>query len=260
MIQTNDFHALNASYWEKRAPGYSAVNKKELATEQRNVWRSVLSDAIRSHFGSDRPLRVLDVGTGPGFFAILLTEIGHTVTAIDYTENMLREARANANHYGASVEFFRMNAEALDFESQTFDVVVSRNVTWNLKNPEAAYGEWTRVLKSNGLLLNFDANWYRYLKDETRLEDHIADRERVKTLKVEDDQAGTDVDAMERIARETALVNHMRPGWDEAKLAALGMQVSTDTQIWRRVWTEEEYINNASTPMFMIRAVKSRTN
>ena len=44
----------------------------------------------------------------------------------------------------------------------TFDMIVSRNVTWNLEHPDRAYYEWMRVLKPGGVLLNFDANWYHH--------------------------------------------------------------------------------------------------
>ena len=58
-------------------------------------------------------------------------------------------------------------ADALDFEDGLFDVVVSRNVTWNLPEPERGYAEWARVLRPGGLIINFDANWYRYLIDDS---------------------------------------------------------------------------------------------
>ena len=43
-----------------------------------------------------------------------------------------------------------MNAEELTFPAASFDVVVTRNVTWNLRDPERAYGQWSRVLKPGG--------------------------------------------------------------------------------------------------------------
>lgn len=40
-----------------------------------------------------------------------------------------------------------MDASHLAFADETFDAVVSRNLTWNLEDPEQAYKEWMRVLK-----------------------------------------------------------------------------------------------------------------
>ena len=45
------------------------------------------------------------------------------------------------------IQWLQMDAQNLDFPDQTFDAVVSRNLTWNLENPTRAYQEWLRVLK-----------------------------------------------------------------------------------------------------------------
>ena len=158
----------NKAYWTGRASGYSEVNQVELGTDQRRKWRDCLQAEIARRFPgiAAAQLHVLEVGTGPGFFAILLCELGYDVTAIDLTPAMLKEAKKNAGQLADSIRFLEMNAEALKFEDASFDVVISRNLTWNLPNPETAYAEWARVLKPGGLLLNFDANWYAYLFDE----------------------------------------------------------------------------------------------
>ena len=158
----------NKAYWTDRASGYSEVNQVELETDQRKKWSDCLHGEIVQHFPgiAAAQLRVLEIGTGPGFFAILLCELGYDVTAIDLTPAMLDEAKKNAGDMADSIRFMEMNAEALDFEDASFDVVISRNLTWNLPHPDAAYAEWARVLRPGGLLLNFDANWYAYLFDE----------------------------------------------------------------------------------------------
>ena len=156
----------------------------------------------------------------------------------------------------ASTTHRQMNAEELLFADHSFDVLVTRNVTWNLHNPEKAYGHWTRVLAPGGLLLNFDANWYRYLWDEEAKRAHTQDRENLAVSDVRDENAGTNVDAMEAIARQTPLSMRARPAWDLKTLSGLGIQASADEEIWRQVWTREERINNASTPMFLIEGRK----
>ncbi len=250
----------NIAYWTKRAPGYAQVNRDELGSRQRQVWSRALDSRIRAHFGR-RPrgeTAVLDVGTGPGFFAIILAELGYQVTAVDYTAAMLEQARENAGALAGRICFRQMDAEELTFPAGCFDVVVSRNLTWNLRAPERAYAHWTRVLKPGGLLLNFDANWYRYLYDPQAEAGHRRDRENVRVTGAEDDTAGTDVAAMERIARQAPLSGRSRPGWDLGALRALGMAASADKEVWRQVWTRDEWVNNASTPMFLVQAEKAR--
>lgn len=258
MRQLENYMTQNRNYWTKRAPGYSQVNRQELDTNQRRVWSRALDSRIRAHFPgmSRQDIQVLDVGTGPGFFAILLAELGYGVTAVDYTGAMLEQARKNAGPLGERIAFQQMNAEALSFPDGSFHVIVSRNLTWNLPKPERAYGQWVRVLKPGGLLLNFDANWYRYLYDSQAEEKHLSDRENVRRTGAPDDTAGTDVTAMEAIARQAPLSRHLRPQWDLDVLGGLGMTARADTEVWKQVWTQEEWVNNASTPMFLVSACR----
>ena len=161
-------------YWSSRAEGYSMVNQEELAGEQREKWLHYL----RSHFPDRSPkeISVLDVGTGPGFFAIILAEAGYRVTAVDYTAEMLKQAQKNAGILSDSITWMAMDAQHLTFEDDLFDVIVTRNLTWNLDEPDRAYREWHRVLKPGGTLLNFDANWYAYLFDEEKRRLYEEDR------------------------------------------------------------------------------------
>ncbi|MGN1016856.1 MAG: class I SAM-dependent methyltransferase [Faecousia sp.] len=254
----SSFEEENIHYWTNRTAGYSGVNQDELASGQRKVWSGVLSERIHAHFPDRTPrqLRVLDIGTGPGFFAILLAEQGYSVTAVDYTATMLEAAKHNAGAVCQQITFLQMNAEELTFPDNSFDVIVSRNLTWNLHHPEKAYSQWVRVLSPGGLLLNFDANWYRYLRDDQARQGHLRDRDNIASSDVGDETAGTDVAAMEAIALQAPLSAQNRPQWDLMILKSMGMTVWADPQIWERVWTREERINNASTPMFMVEGKK----
>ena len=133
-------------YWTDRAEGYSQVNQEELAGDNRTNWRRELE----RHFPENRTnetYKILDIGTGPGFFSIILAEAGYQVTAVDYTEAMLEEAKKNAGAFAQKITYCQMDASHLAFADETFDAVVSRNLTWNLEDPEQAYKEWMRVLK-----------------------------------------------------------------------------------------------------------------
>lgn len=85
-------------YWSTRTEGYSEVNEKELAGIQKQAWLSVLEE----HFPKKKKdeLKILDIGTGPGFFPVILTQAGYQVTAVDYTQGMLEKARENIKMNG----------------------------------------------------------------------------------------------------------------------------------------------------------------
>ena len=253
----------NEAYWTNRASGYSEVNKDELRTQQKAVWTCELTEQIEAAFPGVAPenLRVLDMGCGPGFFSIILARAGYRVTAADYTPAMLDEARANARNEAVeqAIDFCRMDAENLEVASDTFDVVVSRNLTWNLPHPERAYAEWLRVLKPGGLLLNYDANWYAHLYDAELRRAYEADRQATQDAGIKDEYIGTDIDAMEDIARQMPLSPVERPAWDEDMLRELeAAQVEVDPQVWERVFSPEERVNYASTPMFRVKARKAQ--
>ena len=184
------------------------------------------------------------------------TEQGYQVTAVDLTRAMLDEAKRNAGHLADHIHFLEMDAQHLIFSDASFDAIVTRNLTWNLPDPKRAYEEWVRVLKPDGILLNFDANWYHYLFDDTAREGYLQDRNNTKEQGIEDENVGDGFDVMENIAARVPLSRIQRPQWDREVLDGLGVQVTLNEHIWNDVWSEEERINFSSTPMFLICAKK----
>ncbi|HET9494800.1 MAG TPA: class I SAM-dependent methyltransferase [Chloroflexia bacterium] len=96
----------------------------------------------------------LDVATASGNLAIALAKrVGPEgkVLAIDLAEGMLdfatRKARA---HKVRNVEFIRMDAQHLEFEDNTFDVVVCGLAVFYFPDIEGALQEMRRVLKPGG--------------------------------------------------------------------------------------------------------------
>ncbi|MBC3889052.1 methyltransferase domain-containing protein [Acetobacterium paludosum] len=243
------------NYWDSRSEGYSEVNVAELNSYKMDVWKELINRYKPNVIG--RKLKVLDIGTGPGFFAIAMASCGYDVTAVDYTDAMLHRAKMNAGSYKKSINFIQMDAHSLDFKENTFDLIVTRNLTWNLEKPDQAYKEWHRVLVPGGRLLNFDANWYLHLFDETKKSEYEEDRMNSQKYGVKDHYVHTDTAAMEEIAKNLPLSRTMRPQWDAAVLINTGFKkVMVEQDIGERVWDNEEQINYASTPMFMIFAEK----
>ena len=142
-------------YWSRRAVSYGEIRRHELACDKKSLWVA----EILPHLPVGGPLRILDVGTGAGFFAIVLAQLGHSVCGVDMSQAMLDEGAALAQQAGCEVTFQRMDACCLEFESASFDAVISRNLTWTLPDAAAAYREWNRVLRPGGVLLNFDADY-----------------------------------------------------------------------------------------------------
>lgn len=197
-------------YWNSRAEGYTLSNREELEDEHRIfLWEQQIRRALNGRICR----HVLDVGCGPGFFSVLLARLGYEVTAVDYTENMLAEARKNAAHYGVKIDFRQMDAQNLDFEDGIFDLVISRNVLWNMEQPEQAYKEWLRVLKPNGTVMNFDGNFYYYVTDA-----EYGDRTQWEHRHMQ----GVDANFIDRIGEHLPMARRLRPEWDVQELQKLG--------------------------------------
>ena len=247
------------NYWNHRYTGYSKVNQKELEGSQRERWKEQLKRLL----GANQNLKVLDIGTGPGFFTIILEELGYTtITGIDVSNKMLEVANENIQKYGkenSSIQLIQMDAQKLEFDSESFDIIVSRNVTWNLEKPQKAYSEWLRVLKPNGALFIFDANWYAFLQNESLEKEFEEKRKRAIEEKLEDywQGEGVDEEKMNWIVQQLPLTYQKRPQWDRNYFSSQeGISVETEENFGDLVWDYEEQLNYGATPMFCIKVVK----
>lgn len=228
-------------YWNGRSESFREQRSAELASEQHRRWETELL----SHIEGKKALRILDVGCGCGFFSLMLAEHGHRVTGIDLTRGMIEEGRKLAKEYGVDAELLVMDAEQPAFEDETFDMIVTRNLTWTLPHPKTAYEEWLRILKPGGILLNYDAEHAKY-HERNGLEREEAHR------MLSSDQ----MDECLKIYHMLPISSWRRPDWDVCLLKQLGCsEVTADTQISRRLYPEENEFSSPY-PMFRIRAVK----
>lgn len=90
---------------------------------------------------------VLDVGTGTGRVALLLSKAGGVVTGIDASEEMLKVARERAAVQDARVQFLLGDAHALNFPDQSFDVAVSSRVLMHTPRWQVCVDELCRVAR-----------------------------------------------------------------------------------------------------------------
>lgn len=234
---------LNAqieAYWDERSRDFSKLRLKELNGPCAAAWKVYLQEKLPA----DKELKILDVGTGAGFFAILLSSLGHKVTGIDMSGDMLHQARQNVLAAGCRAEFRKMNAQELEFADDSFDVVISRNLTWTLPDVMQAYREWQRVLKKDGKLFNFDSDYG------------------LMTFSCKEDQADVHADIRQELVAECndikdelRISTHRRPQWDAEFLCSLGMQVTVEDDIASQVRTDRN-MHFDTLPLFAVIASK----
>jgi ubiquinone/menaquinone biosynthesis C-methylase UbiE len=138
-----------AQYWDQRSSSFDDQPQHICQSpEEAAAWKEVLGKLT----SGARGLVALDVGTGTGFLAFLLAEMGHQVVGIDLSIGMLAQARAEAVKLEQPVHFLEADAENTGFPDHTFDLVVSRHVIWNLPQPKLAIAEWARVTRPGGVV------------------------------------------------------------------------------------------------------------
>lgn len=242
--------------WTERSDNYNTYVVEEFNTERPGIWL----DKIESNAPSARPLRVLDAGCGPGFFSVLLSRAGHTVTGIDGSERMLMHARENAEIFGADPELINGDFGKLDYPDDTFDLIISRNVTHIIREHLKVYGEWFRVLRPGGVLLIFDANWHLPYQ-EGPVRDEAIRRERETLQKY--GKGYTHDGSYEYIDSELEPDNYkvfgkaLRPDFDYGVLKQLPFtDISFERDVTEKLWSEKEKLAYGATPLFMLRAVK----
>lgn len=135
------------AFWEREGSEYDQRPAHGISSEpERRLWTAALSSIPPRS-------RVLDIATGTGFVALLLSELGHRVTGLDASEAMLTRARAKAAASAADVTFVEGVTEKLPFADASFDAVTARHFIWTLLEPDTAFAEWRRVLAPGATLV-----------------------------------------------------------------------------------------------------------
>lgn len=158
-----DIKANISAYWHSRSNTYDKFPVSHAEAQEQTAYRSVLEKFLNGH-----RLRVLDVGTGTGFMASMLAEMGHDVVGLDMAEGMLEKARHKVRGNGHRVTFQFGDAENLPFDDDSFDAIVSRYLLWTLPEPRRALGEWCRVVRPGGSIICIEGPW-RYTSLKGRL-------------------------------------------------------------------------------------------
>lgn len=231
-------------YWSRRMKDFSAVREQELQNELSKSWLL----EIKKYLPEGKKLKVLDVGTGVGFFAVLLAGEGHEVCGIDLTPDMIARAKELSAQYRVTVDYEVMDAMELSYPDENFDLVISRNLTWTLPDAKKAYKEWHRVLKKDGILLNFDAD---YAKTVDLTPTKVTDAKtpyghQGMTQELEEENA--------YITRQMEISRWERPDWDKEALKEAGFsKVKTDETVGSRILKEKDL---PEAPMFLVWAQK----
>lgn len=136
--------------WERSAQAWIADQG-----ERGDFSREFVLDAVMLERIEGRGLRTaLDVGCGEGRFCRMLRTKGVAATGIDPTQALLQKARER----DPDGDYRQGRAEALEFDDESFDLVVSYLTLIDIPDIRQAIPQMVRVLKPGGTLLIANLN------------------------------------------------------------------------------------------------------
>ena len=177
---------------------------------------------------AQRPLNVLDVGTGTALIPIELCrrEIACRITAIDLAAEMLKLADLNiarANLAG-QIQAEQIDAKRMPYAAGAFDAVISNSIVHHIPEPRAVFTEMLRVLRPSGVLFVRDLLRPQSLADIDHLVATYAGRENAHSQQLFRDSLHAALSLSE--VRELVV---------EMGIAAAAVQKSSDRH-WSLVW------------------------
>ncbi len=101
---------------------------------------------------------ILEVGTGKGHLTLALAKKGYSFVSVDISSEEQEFALLNTQYLGLDkqVDFKIEDAEHLNFDDNSFDIIISVNVVHHLTNSFKIMDEWLRIVSPGGKIVLSD--------------------------------------------------------------------------------------------------------
>lgn len=134
----------------------------ELVEEHR--YRTEWHIPTAANFAGSKGLRVLEIGCGLGTDGAQFAKAGAVYTGVDLTDAAIDLAKRRFEQFNLPGNFCTADAERLEFETNSFDLVYSHGVLHHTPDTAAAVSEIHRVLKPNGraVVMLYHRDSYNY--------------------------------------------------------------------------------------------------
>ncbi|MGE3272162.1 MAG: class I SAM-dependent methyltransferase [Chloroflexota bacterium] len=159
MTDTTELQGAITEYWDHRGAVYDGQPGHGIRDQvERDAWLAELRALLPAP-----PADALDVGTGTGFLALLIADLGHRATGVDLSDGMLGEARSKAAALSGERRPVLLVGDAHEppLPPASQDAIVSRHVLWTLRDPSLALRNWRELLRPGGSLIIIDGLWWQ---------------------------------------------------------------------------------------------------
>ena len=146
----------------------AGLDQEALRNHKRYVERKALYQSLGYDIDKERGFiieaakpfsgKILEAGTGKGYFALLLARAGCLFTTFDISKEEQDYARLNLRYFNLEhlADFRVENGEVLSFSDKSFDTIFSVNTLHHLRDPYQVINELVRVLALDGKLILSD--------------------------------------------------------------------------------------------------------
>ncbi len=128
---------------------------------RRNTWwiRERNFKRLLQLIGDTRPLKILDSGAGNGWLSNQLARRGHTIAAVDLSDDKF-DGLGAAIHYSVAFARYQADFDSLPFFDGQFDLAVWNGSFHYAHDLSQAIGESLRVLNAAGTVIVMDSPVY----------------------------------------------------------------------------------------------------
>lgn len=148
-MNNNDDEKIKKRY-NRIAPVYDLMEGL-MEKGKMNSWRQDLWDKVKEYV-PEKEGKLLEAGVGTGKNIKFYPE-DIEIYAIDFSENMLDEARKKAEENNKVVNFMNMDIQNLEFPEDHFDIIVTSCVFCSVPDPVIGLKELKRVCKPEGKII-----------------------------------------------------------------------------------------------------------
>jgi len=145
-------------FWDDDAATYdNAPGHHPTSAAVQGAWTAALESLLPRP-----PSTVLDCGAGTGFLSLMAARLGHRVTALDLSSQMLAKLRAAAGAEDLDIATVVAPAHeppTAPADAAGFDAVIERHLLWTLPDPVAALRAWRALAAPGARLVAIESMW-----------------------------------------------------------------------------------------------------
>ena len=135
-MEHNEFLEIEKEFHDNYANklDWDTPLEERLSYDTESISHAKIEERFVKMLGSVKGKRVLDIGSGFGNAALNLAQKGAIVTSIDISPNLIKGCNYRAEKNNLDVDFRVMDAQNLQIEDNTFDIILGYRTIHHLQD------------------------------------------------------------------------------------------------------------------------------